>query len=210
MAHIEFTDNYQDLSTQSGYQFKFICESCGNGYMSSFKASKAGMATGLLRGAGSLLGGVLGNASYSAEAVREAVAGPAHDHALQDAVNEIRPLFVQCKRCGNWVCREICWNNERGLCANCAPIVQRELGAIQAKVTIEQAEAKIRAQDLTGGINVADKAVVVCSICGAENDGGKFCQECGAPLVARVECPRCGTELKPNAKFCPECGNKMV
>jgi Double zinc ribbon len=210
MAHIEFTDNYQDLSTQSGYQFKFICENCGNGYMSSFKASKAGMATGLLRGAGSLLGGVLGNASYSAEALREAVAGPAHDHALQDAVAEIRPLFVQCKRCGQWVCREICWNNERGLCSNCAPIVQRELGSIQAKVTIEQAEAKIRAQDLTGGINVADKAVVICPACGAENDGGKFCQECGSPLAARLDCPRCGTELKPNAKFCPECGNKMA
>ncbi len=50
MAHNEFTDNYDDLSTESGYQFKFICENCGNGYMSSWKASKSGMATGLLRG----------------------------------------------------------------------------------------------------------------------------------------------------------------
>ena len=32
MARIEFTDNYQDLSTAIGFQFKFLCESCGNGY----------------------------------------------------------------------------------------------------------------------------------------------------------------------------------
>jgi translation initiation factor 2 beta subunit (eIF-2beta)/eIF-5 len=210
MAYIEFTDNYQDLSTESGYQFKFFCEGCGNGYMSSFKASKSGMATGLLRGAGGLLGGFLGSAANSAEDLRDLIAGPAHDKALQEAVAEIRPLFVQCKRCGQWVCRDICWNAERGLCKECAPIVQREIGSIQAQVTIQQAEQKIRQQDLTGGLNLTDRAVVICPTCGAENDGGKFCQECGASLAPRLECPRCGTKLKPSAKFCPECGNKMV
>jgi hypothetical protein len=208
MAHIEFTDNYQDLSTQSGYQFKFVCESCGNGFMSSFKASKSGMATGLLRGAGGLLGGFMGNAGNSAEQLRELISGPAHDKALQEAVQEIKPLFVQCKRCGQWVCRENCWNVERGLCAECAPITQREIGSIQAKLTVEQAEAKLREQDLTGGLNLADEAVVLCPSCGAENGGGKFCQECGASLSPRTDCPRCGTKLKPNAKFCPECGAK--
>ena len=210
MAHIEFTDNYQDLSTQSGFQFKFICESCGNGYMSSFKASKSGMATGLLRGAGGLLGGFMGNAGNSAQQLQDLISGPAHDKALQDAVEEIKPLFVQCKRCGQWVCREICWNAERGLCAECAPITQREIGSIQAKLTVEQAEAKLREQDLTAGLNLADKAVVICPACGAENDGGKFCQECGGSLSPRTDCPRCGTKLKPNAKFCPECGAKTV
>jgi len=168
------------------------------------------MATGLLRGAGSLLGGFLGSAADSADDLRDLVAGPAHDRALQQAVEEIRPLFVQCKRCGQWVCREICWNNERGLCAECAPITQRELGAIQARLTVEQAQDKLREQDLTEGLNLTAKAVVVCPVCGAENEGGKFCQECGASLAPKTECPRCGTKLKPNAKFCPECGNKMV
>jgi hypothetical protein len=210
MARIEFTDNYEDLSTQSGYQFKFVCENCGNGYMSSFKASKSGMATGLLRGAGSMLGGIMGNASYGADQLRDLVAGPAHDKALQEAVQEIKPLFTQCKRCGQWVCREVCWNAERGLCTNCAPITQREIGSIQARLTVEQAETKLREQDLTAGLNLADKAVVICPSCGAENDGGKFCQECGAFLAPRTECPRCGTQLKPNAKFCPECGAKTA
>lgn len=210
MAHIEFTDNYDDLSTESGYQFKFICENCGNGYMSSWKASKSGMATGLLRGAGNLLGGFMGSAANSADDLRDLVAGPAHDRALQEAVEEIRPLFTQCKRCGQWVCREICWNAERGLCVDCAPIAQREIGSIQARFTIDQAEEKIREQDLTSGLNLTSKAVVICPACGVENEGGKFCQECGASLAPTIECPRCGSQLKARAKFCPECGNRLA
>ncbi len=208
MARIDFTDNYEDLSTDSGYQFKFCCESCGNGYMSSFVPSKSGMATGLLRGAGSMVGGFLGNASYGAEQLQEVVAGPAHDKALQNAVAEIRPLFVQCRKCGNWVCEEICWNTERGLCTACAPMAQREISSLQAQLTVEQAEQRLREQDLTSGLNLASKAVVVCPSCGVENEGGKFCQECGSPLVPESECSRCGTRYKEGAKFCPECGTK--
>ena len=29
MAVIEFTDNFEDLSTDQGFQFKFHCERCG-------------------------------------------------------------------------------------------------------------------------------------------------------------------------------------
>jgi ribosomal protein L32 len=208
MARIEFTDNYEDLSTESGYQFKFVCESCGNGYMSSFVASKSGMATGLLRGAGSMLGGFLGSASNGADQLRDLVSGPAHDKALQEAVEEIRPLFVQCKRCGQWVCREVCWNTDRGLCTECAPMAQREISSLQAQITVEQAGEKLREQDLTAGLNLSASAVVVCPACGVENEGGKFCQDCGGPLKAQTECPKCGTKFKAGAKFCPECGAK--
>jgi hypothetical protein len=31
MALIQFTRNYQDLSTDQGYQFEFSCDRCGNG-----------------------------------------------------------------------------------------------------------------------------------------------------------------------------------
>lgn len=44
MGTVEFTGNYQDLSTDRGYQFKLYCEKCGNGYMSTFKSSKLGLA----------------------------------------------------------------------------------------------------------------------------------------------------------------------
>lgn len=210
MARIEFTDNYEDLSTASGFQFKFYCENCGNGYLSSWQANKTGIAGGLLRAAGGILGGIVGSAANSSYEIQEAVGGPAHDKALREAVAEIRPLFVQCKRCGQWVCREVCWNPQRALCVNCAPMTEREIAALQASITVEQAEAKLRERDLTEGLNLTAEAVVVCPECGAENPGGKFCQECGAALGARRECPRCGAKLEAKAKFCGECGQKLI
>ena len=209
MAHIEFTDNYQDLSTDTGYQFKFICKGCGNGYMSSWKASSLGVAGGLLRGAGDLLGGIFGRASSSAYDIQRAVGGSAHDAALKEAVEEIRPLFLQCKRCGQWVCRDICWNAERSLCKECAPILQREIAAKQASIAVEQADQKIREQDLLEGVDLKATAAVLCPKCGAEAQGGKFCPECGAPLVPRTECPKCGAKLAAGAKFCAECGTRI-
>jgi hypothetical protein len=85
MASIKFTGNYQDLSTDKGYQFKFCCEKCGNGHLSTFKASKLGMASSALRAAGNLFGGVLGNAANSAYEIQRAVGGTAHDEALKEA-----------------------------------------------------------------------------------------------------------------------------
>ena len=44
-----------------------------------------------------------------------------------------------------------------------------------------------------------------CHACGTENEEGrKFCGECGAPLA--VVCAACGTRNSPGAKFCGECG----
>lgn len=210
MGRIEFTDNYQDLSTESGFQFKFFCEGCHNGYMSSWKANKLGMAGHVLRGAGHVFGGVFGRAASGAYEVQEAIGGPAHDAALKEAVEEIRPLFVQCKRCGQWVCREVCWNKERSLCKHCAPILARELAAKQAEITVQQAEQKLREQDLTEGVDLKSTAVVLCPQCGAETEGGKFCPECGASLAPKSECPKCGTKVKAGVKFCPECGQKIL
>src|SRR5258708_3217467 len=41
MALIEFVQNYEDLSTDMGYQFKFHCDPCHNGHMSRFNRSAA-------------------------------------------------------------------------------------------------------------------------------------------------------------------------
>lgn len=79
MPVIEFTDNYQDLSTDQGFQFKFRCERCGDGFMSSFQTNTIGVAGSLLRGAGDLLGGIFGQAASGAYEVQRAVGGSQHD-----------------------------------------------------------------------------------------------------------------------------------
>ncbi len=209
MGFIEFTDNYEDLSTDTGFQFKFYCERCGNGYMSGFRPYAAGRAAGLLRAAGNLFGGLTRRMGDTAYDIQRAVGGPAHDKALKDAVQQVRVRFHQCSRCGEWVCDQ-CWNAERSLCENCAPDAQEELAAMQAEATVEQLRERVAETDYASDTNVADTAVAQCPHCGAKVTGGKFCNECGKPLAPQVVCPKCGAENPAGAGFCSECGEKLV
>jgi len=48
-----------------------------------------------------------------------------------------------------------------------------------------------------------------CSRCQHENNvTAKFCEECGVKLVRA--CSACGHEVSPQAKFCPECGMPLT
>ena len=206
MANIPFTDNYQDLSHNRGFQFKFFCQKCGNGYISSFQANKLGSAAAAANAAASLLGGIFGRAASSAEALQSMVAGPQHDSALNAAVQEISPKFKQCTRCGQWVCEPVCWNHKAGLCENCAPDLDEEIAAAQAQAAKDQAVAKAQQVDFLAQRDLAQVASAVCPKCGAKTQGGKFCPDCGAPIAAKKKCPHCGAEADGSPKFCPECG----
>ena len=210
MSLIPFVQNHDDLSTDRGYQFKFYCDKCGNGYMSRFRASVVGTAGSLLRAAGDMFGGVFGQAGHSAYEIQRAVAGKAHDDALEEAVEEVKPHFTQCVRCGKWVCNEICWNPERGLCSGCAPQTEEEIAAAQAEAQVEQIREKVRTKDQTAGVDLDRKMVARCPQCKAQTSGGKFCPECGANLAPRDECRQCQAKMGPSAKFCPECGAKRA
>ncbi len=49
-----------------------------------------------------------------------------------------------------------------------------------------------------------------CPKCGAEvGANAKFCPECGEKMPVAKFCPECGAKVDANAKFCPECGNKL-
>ncbi|NLO04810.1 MAG: zinc ribbon domain-containing protein [candidate division WS1 bacterium] len=207
MALIEFTDNYEDLSTDVGFQFKFLCERCGNGYMSEFQSFTAGKAMGFLRAATSLLGRGHGVVD-SAYEIQRAVGGPAHDNALKLAIAEVRPHFHQCSRCGEWVC-DVCWNARVSLCEQCAPDTQEELAAMQQEARLDQLRDRVNDTDYTSEINVKDEAVAFCPHCGAKATGGKFCNECGKPLAAASVCSECGSENPSGARFCSECGGKL-
>jgi len=205
MALIQFTENYDDLSTDLGYQFKFYCDRCRNGYMSTFQASVVGTTGSLLRAAGSLFGGVLSDAGHSSYEVQRAVGGKGHDDALRKAVEEVRSKFQQCKRCGKWVCPENCWNTKRGLCSDCAPDIQAELAAAQVAATVEQINEEVRQVNWTAKLDIAGETVANCPKCGARASG-KFCPECGSQLAPKVKCVGCNASIDEGLKFCPECG----
>ena len=49
-----------------------------------------------------------------------------------------------------------------------------------------------------------------CPSCKANlPQNAKFCPECGQKLNAKKFCSQCGAEINTIAKFCPECGNKI-
>jgi hypothetical protein len=205
MASIWFTGNYEDLSTDRGYQFRFRCEKCGNGYLSTFRVSKLGMASSAVRAASDLFGGIFGRAANSAYEIQRAVGGTAHDAALKEAAEEISKQFRQCSRCGKWVCEAICWNRKMQLCESCAPDPDEEAAAANAEVAKEQAHARARSAG-----DPAPAAETVCSACGAKAQRGKFCSECGAALPTKKHCGRCGAEADGNARFCAQCGEKYA
>jgi hypothetical protein len=129
--------------------------------------------------------------------------------ALARAVEEMKPFFHQCHRCGQWVCEQVCWNAQRGLCATCAPRLDQEIAGMQAAAQVNQLNQKIQSQDWTRDINYRDQATGLCPSCGQESGGGKFCQGCGHALAAAQAaqkfCGNCGTPLS-GARFCGECG----
>lgn len=211
MSMIKFVRNYNDESTDRGFQFEFFCDHCGTGYRTPFKPSSTGIASEALDVAGNLLGGFLGGAADVGRHIHSAAWERAHDAAFEQAVGEIRPQFRQCPRCSQWVCVESCWNHSRGLCKECAPDLAVEMSAMQAEAAIEDARQvahsaaseKVSAQDFDSVIRA------VCPQCGAPVSGGKFCAVCGASLAAERFCTGCGSKIATGAKFCHNCGQRQ-
>lgn len=209
---IEFTGNHEDLSTDMGFQFKFFCERCQNGYMSTFQANKLGVAGGFLRSASGFLGGGLGKGADSAFEVQRAVGGKQHDAALRKAVQEVKPLFKQCRNCGNWICGEICWNPNATMCKQCAPIAEE----VETRARAQFVETQVTNDTfLEENIRMSAKGKEVaakCSNCGERTLGKKFCPSCGTPAAtaSRTFCGECGAKATPGAKFCGECGAKYA
>jgi hypothetical protein len=216
---VPFTNNYSDESTQEGYQFEFHCMRCGNGYTSSFQRSVTGFGGRLLRLGGDLFGGEIGQKAaqvgWDAEWMRDGTRGAARDKALAKAATEMQAHFSQCHRCGQWVCQQVCWNGERGLCTECAPKLDQEIAGMQASAQVNQLNDKIQQVDWTREVNYRDQAVGRCPSCSQETGGGKFCQHCGAGLAAapaamRKFCVNCGSQLGATAMYCAECGTATV
>jgi membrane protease subunit (stomatin/prohibitin family) len=214
MEEIEFTRNYNDRSTNQGFQFEFNCNRCGNGYRSSFQPWAMGTVTGALDAASSLFGGVFGQAANMGERVRSATWQQARDKAFLEAAQNLKQNFVQCPRCTSWVCRKTCWNQARGLCKECAPDLAVEISAQQSNKALEKIQSDISADSedeaVIGSVG-KNKLKASCPQCHAPlAANAKFCPECGTKLQEKKFCTECGATLTPGAKFCPECGAKAA
>jgi hypothetical protein len=215
MAETHFADNYADLcrqgGTDSGFQFEFRCEVCGDAWRTDFVPYRSGQASGWIGRASGLLGGVLGGVGNAVEGMAEAGWSRARDGAFAEAVESAQRHFHRCARCHNHVC-DTCWNAGKGLCLGCAPDVQAEIEAARVQGEIYGAGEKAVNEGIQRGKQMDVKAdrQLVCTECGAMTKGAKFCPECGVKLAVAGQCPACSAAIEPGVKFCPECGERQA
>jgi membrane protease subunit (stomatin/prohibitin family) len=219
-----FTRNYEDNSTDAGFQFTFYCDICEDGFRTSFIESKTYKKGNLLRGltrgigaaadmfgGGSVLGGIR-HAAYAGEDVlSERFQGMSpdwhkeHEKAFAAAQNEAKQHYHRCNKCHQWVC-DSCWNDEVGLCADCAPRMNVEIAAARAdKMKRDIWDKADETQVFQGEI---EQKATFCPNCGKPAGQSKFCTNCGASLALNI-CSQCGAENDQSVKFCGECGNKL-
>ncbi len=215
-----FTSNFEDNSTEAGFQFTFFCDLCREGYKTNFKESSTYKKAGLLRGLGQAIsiGASLtghSNIGYSAErgsdVLGERFHGMSlewqkeHEKAFEEAQNEAKGHFQRCPKCKKYVC-ENDWNEEEGLCVDDAPRASVEVAAAKGKKMVQDIEEKAASTKVfTGEI---ESKQTLCPQCGKPAGDGKFCNNCGAALSLE-KCAKCGAKNAAGVKFCGECGNKL-
>ncbi len=207
-----FTDNVRDLSNQNGYQFEFVCERCGNGHRSPFVRDKMDLGRNILRGVGDLIGGSGYKLSQIANQLdwNRGTNSAAKDRAMKDALEKVRGEFRQCRGCGDWMCAQVCWNEQVGQCLRCSPSVVEEIARAQASSQVRQIQQKADTLDWVSDLDIENRALVTCPGCQGKVEGGRFCSSCGTSLVVVSSCRSCGYEKNtPGAAFCSECGHSM-
>jgi hypothetical protein len=206
MSDYRLSDNYNDLSTDSGFQFEFYCERCREGWRSEFDRYAAGTIDNVLGAAEGLFGGLFGNARSAMDRVKSAGWSSARDAALKSAVKEAQQHFHRCQRCSNYFCEQ-CWNADEGTCINCVPKLEGEIAVIKREAKLNKAREEAYAQATVSKAELADR-VIGCPKCGAAVGAAKFCPECGTAVALKKSCSSCSAEIPTSAKFCPECGAK--
>ena len=85
-----------------------------------------------------------------------------------------------------------------------------EMSAAQASRSVQEVWAHARMSAEDKHLSEADWRQTIrasCPACEAPlATNAKFCPECGERLQSQDNCGECGTKMQPNAKFCGECG----
>ena len=217
-----FTRNYQDNSTEAGFQFTFYCDICSDGYKSSFIESETYKKGKLFRGIGrgaSALGSMIGGSAYrlgygmdrASDILGERFEDRSpewqkeHEMAFERAMNEAQQHFHRCHSCTNYVC-DACWNEDEGLCTSCAP--RQEVYVARARAEAMKRNIDAAGEGATVWQGVIESKTTICPACGKPAGTGKFCNNCGASMELK-ECARCGAKNALTVRFCNNCGAPM-
>lgn len=197
-----------------------------DGFQSTYKRAPLRKAKTLLGAAGSLTGGLrglskrvtggeeavsdaqsaVGGAKGAVDTVQTDELREAKDGAFNEAIVEARPHFAKCPSCAKYVDAR-CWNQQALKCIECAPRQALEKAKAQAQVT--ETEEVAMAKEVSPETTEAEEVTVICSNCGKPTPMEKFCETCGAPLDRKL-CPKCGAKNSVSARFCNNCGNKLL
>jgi len=154
---IAFTDNYEDNSTEAGFQFTFFCDICREGYKTRFVESMSYKKRGLLRGlgrvasAGTSIAGRYSGVGHGIETgtdvLSERFEGMSpewhneHQQVFEDGQNEAKGHFHRCPKCQKWVCENE-WNEQSMLCIECGPREAVEVAAARAEKMVMDIKEK--------------------------------------------------------------------
>ena len=217
-----FTRNYQDNSTDAGFQFTFYCDICNDGFKSSFISSttyKKKKGVKMLGQGVSLIGNIIGgqarNIAYSAERggniLSERFEGKSpewqkeHEVAFEHAQNEAMQHFHRCHACNKYVC-DSCFNEDEGLCTACAP--RQEVYVAKTRAAAMKRNIDAAGSSATVWKGEIESKTTICPSCGKPAGTGKFCNNCGASMELKV-CQQCGAKNALTVKFCNNCGNPL-
>ena len=120
---IEFTENYEDLSDENGFRFRFYCERCDADFVSDMQPCPHQHESGLLK----VVGKIFAEAADSGGELTSDEEQLQHDVALRSAVTQVSEHFHECPQCGEWVC-DTCWNRALLHCEKCAPSGEEQHG----------------------------------------------------------------------------------
>jgi len=216
-----FTRNYEDNSNESGFQFTFYCDLCNDGYKTRFITSESNKRAGFFKGLGRAVslgadivgrGGIGGHFERGTDILSERFEGTSpewrkeHEAAFELAQNEAKAHFMRCPKCRKYVC-ESDWNEQDGLCVECAPRENVEVTAARAEKMVDDIRKKTSETEVFTG--AVERRQTICPQCGKPSSGGKFCNNCGASL-SLDKCPKCGAKNVAGTRFGGECGTRLT